>query len=335
MKTFMSQLTHSLLATFAFLTAAQAQDFSAPLKNIYEEVIEHNAKQATQHCYALEQQLQILSNNNPESIKPAFTQLIKDWKAVEATYILGDLNEDYLDTPRRIDIFRQGKEDWQTQLNRALEGKSEPKAALFKHSSRSINALEFMLFQDSHISDREQAFAIHITQSICRHLHDIEQGYQQAKTKFLAEQDKSLSYIVHSLASSIFAARDWRIGDSRGLSRKYKGKPDIRRTEYFLSNRSADALSSIFNAHQQVFGLNNQERLNAILAYYKEEKLASEIKDNLNKIQAILKQTSTDKALFDNGETIYQISHQLYQQYYISMVAALPIVAKVLDADGD
>ncbi|NOL52223.1 imelysin family protein [Pelistega suis] len=335
MKKFISQLSHGLLATFALITTTQAQDFSIHLKSIYEEVIEHNAKQATESCYILEEQLQTLTDNKPESIKPAFTQLIKDWKAIEATYILGDLHEDYLDTPRRIDIFRQGKEDWQTQLNRALEGKSEPKVALFKHSSRSINALEFMLFQDNHISDRERAFATHMTQSICRHLHDIEQGYQQAKTRFLTEQDKSLSYIVHSLASSIFAARDWRIGDIRGLSRKYKGKPDIRRTEYFLSNRSADALSSIFNTHQQVFGRHNQERLNAILTYYKEEKLTSNIKDNLDKIQAILKQTSTDKELFDKGEAIYQISHQLYQQYYISMVAALPIVAKVLDADGD
>lgn len=335
MKIFISQLTHGLFATFALVTTTQAQDFSAPLKSIYEEVIEHNAKQATQSCYVLEQQLQTLANNTPEGIKPAFTQLIKDWKAVEATYILGDLNEDYLDTPRRIDIFRQGKEDWQTQLNRALEGKSDPKTALFKHSSRSINALEFILFQDDNITDREQAFATHITQSICRSLNDIEQGYQQAKTKFLTEQDKSLSYIVHSLASSIFAARDWRIGDSGGLSRKYKGKPDIRRAEYFLSDRSAEALKSIFNTHQQVFGSDNQARLNAILAYYKEEKLATDIKNNLDKIQAILKQIASDKELFNQSEAIYQITHQLYQQYYISMVAALPIVAKVLDADGD
>lgn len=336
MKTFLSQLTYSLIASLALTSNIQAQDFSTPLKNIYEDVIEHHAQLAHQSCQVLAQNLNTLSlNQSSDGIKPAFSQLIKDWKAVETTYILGDLNEEFLDTPRHIDIFRQGKEDWQSQLNRALNGQSSPQNALFKHSLRSINALEFVLFQDTKLSDREIAFAQHITQSICHHLSLIKQGYQQAKTKFLSEQDKSLSYIVHSLAMSIFAARDWRIGDSLGLSRKYKGKPDIRRTEYFLSQHSKEALESIFNTHQQVFGETNSERLNAILAYYKEEKLALEIKANLDKIQTALQQILTEQDFFNRGKTIYQISHQLYQQYYISMVAALPIVAKVLDADGD
>lgn len=323
-----------VLSLFSVGTALQAQDFSVSLKEIYEEVIEKNAHKASQNCLSLAQQLQH-PISQPSTIRPAFTQLVKDWKTVQATYILGDLNEDFLDTPSRIDIFRQGKEDWQSQINRALSSQSDAKTALFKHSSRSINALEFVLFQDEKLSDREHAFAQHIAQSICHHLSNIAQAYSQEKDNFLSQQDKALSYIVHSLSSSIFAARDWRIGDSRGLSRKYKGKPDIRRAEYFLSQLSTQALQSIFKTHQEMLGDHTQSRLYAILASHKEAKLASDIQANLQKIRTILDSLENEQALFDHADELYHISHQLYRQYYISMVAALPIVAKVLDADGD
>ena len=80
-----------------------------------------------------------------------FTNFLKSWKKVEALYFAGDINEDFADTPRYIDVFNNLKEDLNSQLKRAIESKDEPKVALFKNSFKSINALEYILFNDKDI----------------------------------------------------------------------------------------------------------------------------------------------------------------------------------------
>ena len=40
-----------------------------------------------------------------------FTNFLKSWKKVEALYFAGDIDENYADTPRYIDIFNNLKED--------------------------------------------------------------------------------------------------------------------------------------------------------------------------------------------------------------------------------
>ena len=50
-----------------------------------------------------------------------FTNFLKSWKKVEALYLAGDLDEDYLDTPRYMDVFNNLKEDLNSQMQRVIE----------------------------------------------------------------------------------------------------------------------------------------------------------------------------------------------------------------------
>ncbi|WP_159991519.1 imelysin family protein [Pelistega ratti] len=329
-------LSSTMVSLASFSSSIAAPDLTQPLTYIYDEVILPNAQSAHLSCERLATALASDQKiNHVDTVRPPFLQLIKDWKAVQTTYILGELNEEFLDTPGRIDIFKQGKEDWQAQLTRALNGTNDPKTALFKYSYRSINALEYILFQDEQVTEREQQFAHYITQSLCTQYKEIAQAYQDARPVFFNEPDKSLANIVHSLSSSIFSTKDWRIGDVAGLTRKYKNKPDLRRAEYALSGYSGAALTSIFATQQQVFAYPQKNGLQSILTAYDEAKLGQDIDHNLENILSILKTAKDDASLFTQANKLYDISNQLYQQYYISMIAALPVVAKVLDADGD
>ena len=107
-----------------------------------------------------------------------FTQFVKSWKKVEALYFAGDLNEDYLDTPRYIDVFNNLKEDLNSQMSRVINSNDEVKTALFKNSFKTINALEYVLFNDKDISQREKELSIAIIDSIISHLEEIKQAYK-------------------------------------------------------------------------------------------------------------------------------------------------------------
>ena len=98
-----------------------------------------------------------------------FTNFLKSWKKVEALYLAGDLDEDYLDTPRYMDVFNNLKEDLNSQMKMVIESKDEPKTALFKNSFKTINALEYVLFNDKEISQREKELSVAILDSIISH----------------------------------------------------------------------------------------------------------------------------------------------------------------------
>ena len=104
-----------------------------------------------------------------------FTKFIKSWKKVEALYFAGDLDENFADTPRYMDVFNNLKEDLNTQMQRVIESKDEPKVALFKNSFKTVNALEYVLYNDKEITPREKAIAIEILNSFISHLEDIKE----------------------------------------------------------------------------------------------------------------------------------------------------------------
>ena len=60
------------------------------------------------------------------------------WKKVQTLYLAADLDQDYIDTPRYIDIFHNGKENIYPQLDRVLRSSENLDMTLFKNSTKSI-----------------------------------------------------------------------------------------------------------------------------------------------------------------------------------------------------
>ena len=306
-------------------------------QSILENVIYPSIDQSQDALSELKKSLKATTKRGVE-IDNAFSKVITSWKQVQATYILGDLDSDMIDTPRLIDTFHQGNENLTEQIKRALSSGDNPKIALFKNTFKSVNALEILLYKDDKISNTEKQYADYVLLSISQHLSAIKTAYQQQVTLLNKGQDKSMSYLLNALIDSSFKLKEWRIGEASGLAKKYKKKPKSSRQEYFLSSNSLAAAAAIIKSHDEVMGNKKYLNLGDIAIKQGAVKQVKAIRDLISKAKKQLKILNTKKVSdFKNPliKPLYITLKQLNDAYYQSLVKALPVQAKILDADGD
>ena len=262
-----------------------------------------------------------------------FTKFIKSWKKVEALYFAGDLDENFADTPRYMDVFNNLKEDLNTQMQRVIESKDEPKVALFKNSFKTVNALEYVLYNDKEITPREKAIAIEILNSFISHLEDIKEVYETFLTSKPKDEKMEKGLILNTLIASSYKLKEWRIGNASGNSSKFKNDAKNERAEYFLSKNSFAAIDAILEAHKEVL----LKSKNYDFATYALEKGAAiellGIVDNINLMQEKLRKLPKDD--FTKANNLFNSAKDIHNAYYVTLVEKLSISAKILDADGD
>ena len=262
-----------------------------------------------------------------------FTKFIKSWKKVEALYFAGDLDENFADTPRYMDVFNNLKEDLNTQMQRVIESKDEPKVALFKNSFKTVNALEYVLYNDKEITPREKAIAIEILNSFISHLEDIKEVYETFLTSKPKDEKMEKGLILNTLIASSYKLKEWRIGNASGNSSKFKNDAKNERAEYFLSKNSFAAIDAILEAHKEVL----LKSKNYDFATYALEKGAAiellGIVDNINLMQEELRKLPKDD--FTKATNLFNPAKNMHNAYYVTLVEKLSITAKILDADGD
>ena len=262
-----------------------------------------------------------------------FTKFIKSWKKVEALYFAGDLDENFADTPRYMDVFNNLKEKLNTQMQRVIESKDEPKVALFKNSFKTVNALEYILYNDKEITPREKAIAIEILNSFISHLEDIKEVYEAFLTSKPKDEKMEKGLILNTLIASSYKLKEWRIGNASGNSSKFKNDAKNERAEYFLSKNSFAAIDAILEAHKEVL----LKSKNYDFATYALEKGAAiellGIVDNINLMQEELRKLPKDD--FTKATNLFNSAKDIHNAYYVTLVEKLSISAKILDADGD
>ncbi len=170
-----------------------------------------------------------------QAVDKAFSKVVSTWKAVQAAYIVGELDSAMIDTPRLMDTFHEGNEKLSVQIQRAINSGDEPRIALFKNTFKSINALAILLYQDQDLSATERHYADYVLTTLGKHLNDIKTAYTAQTTAFNNNQDQSMSYVLNALIDSSYKLKEWRIGEAAGLTKKYAGKIDNRRQEYAKS----------------------------------------------------------------------------------------------------
>lgn len=315
-----------------------APDIAEPVRSVYDNVIVKNADDSVDSCKQIKLELEgTQPDSDNAAVDAAFQRLVLSWKKVEATYIAGDLDQNYLDTPRFIDVFHNSNEDLSAIMQRQLSSSSVASKALFKNSFKTVNALEAVLYDNDTLSAREIEFAGVMVDSICAHLQEIAQVYTKHRQSLLADPEKALSLYTHALSNSIFATKDWRIGDPAGLSRKYKNQPSAKRSEYALSGYSVAAIQAIFEVHQEIMGQQDYANLQDVIRLYQADQLADEILLTLTQISQQLALLHAEDYTFQPDLTVplYDGATQLYKHYYVSLLSALPITSRILEADGD
>ena len=261
-----------------------------------------------------------------------FTNFLKSWKKVEALYFAGDINEDFADTPRYIDVFNNLKEDLNSQLKRAIESKDEPKVALFKNSFKSINALEYILFNDKDISKREKELSVVILDSIISNLEEINKVY---KNYLVSPKDEKWenALVINTLIASSYRLKEWRIGNASGNSSKFKNDAKNERAEYFLSQNSFAAIDAILDAHNQIVKKNPYYDFAAFAMNKGAAIQLLVVIDKIKEMQDELKVLPKDD--FTKANKLFNSAKDLHNAYYVSLIEQLSITGKILDADGD
>ena len=261
-----------------------------------------------------------------------FTNFVKSWKKVEALYFAGDIDENYADIPRYIDVYNNLKEDLNAQMKKAIESKDEPKVALFKNSFKTINALEYVLFKDADISKREKDLSVVILDSIIVNLQNINKVY---KNYLVAPKDEKWEngLVINTLISSSYRLKEWRIGNASGNSSKFKNDPKNERAEYFLSQNSFVAIDAILEAHRQIVEKHSYYDFAAFALDKGAAIQLLEVIDKLKQMQEELKTLPKDD--FTKANNLFTLAKELHNAYYVSLIAQLSITGKILDADGD
>ena len=301
--------------------------------SIYNNIIIKDIKEANQNLEKLTVKVQ--NNASDNEVKNGFTALMTAWKKVEALYLAADLNEETIDIPRYIDIFHNGKEDIYSQLDRILLSSDSLDIALFKNSTKSINALEYLLFKPAQKTARQKEMIVYILKHIGKHLKSIEVFYMNNKTLFMQDEQKMNAIIMNALIESSYKLKEWRVGDPAGLSRKYKGDPKNSRSEYPVSKLSYKAIEAVLLAHQEMIGQQKFVNFSSVVHNAGADEALSGIRNN---IKNALNDLHAAPAYDFNSEEIknlYKELTTLHNAYYISLIAALKVTSKILDSDGD
>lgn len=324
-------LSVGILAIFVNFACANENKTNEEVLNlVYENVVLKDIQKAIDDANNIEKSLEKKDENE---IKKNFSKLVSSWKSVEAFYILGDLNEDFIDTPRLIDIFHNSNEDIKEQLDRAILSSDEPKIALFKNSLKSINALEYVIFEKDIKNKRVNAIALEITKRISFHLTDIQNEYLVQKENFIKNVKKSNAIVINSIIQTTYKLKEWRVGDVIGITKKYEGKPDNRRAEYFISKNSANSVKSILLTIKSLLDDDKQYDFGDYLISMTNGKQMKVLRDSLQK--AISEASKIKNDDFSKSQELYENINKVHVILFVEMIEELSINAKILDADGD
>ena len=294
-------------------------------ESLYENVLLKNIVETNQNLHKLEKSLD----------KNAFTNMMMSWKKVQTLYLAADLDEEFIDTPRYIDTFHEGKENLYRQLDRILLSKDALEIELFKNSTKSINALEYLMFKSGEKTTRQKEMVVYIIKHIAQHLQSIENFYKTSKNLFSQESQKMNAFVMNALIESSYKLKEWRVGDPAGLSRKYRNKPDARRSEYPVSKLSYSAIEAILLTHQAVIGKQEFVNFSNVVRSAGAEKELKSVREHIkNALKSLHKAPAYD---FESQEIkeLYKELTALHNAYYISLIGVLKITSKILDADGD
>ena len=348
-KTITLSLLYLILASPLLSAAPSNEDIQQEfLRALQEQVLIHDSAEALDNIQQLKLSLNTLqatpTQQTLHKVQGLFAQFIVSWKAVETVYILGALDDNYIDHPRFIDYFHQAKESIPVQVEQALASNQPIEKALFKYSTKSINALEYLLFANPQKGNLLQAMGTRrieaakiAVDNIALWLGEISQGNQSTDI-LLAKNTASISHVVNALIDSSYKLANWRVGDAAGLSKKYEGKPSAQRLEYPFSNTSYRAIKSILKTHRKIIDRDGAIDLLAIAQINdaKSEVLFIQKQiDSALKMLAGIPQPLAQQVESQQVKALYKQLDKIHNAYYFILIDALNLNATIIDADGD
>lgn len=312
-----------------FLLFVSALFGSSYPKDIYENVILYDAKNTVKSADELKIAIQ-----SGKDIEKSFEKLAMNWKRVQTLFIASGIDESLIDLPFEIDSYHYGKEDITVALDRIAQGTNDVKTAMFKNSYKSINALEYILFRKKTNPQREYAMASVALESLSQKFKEIQTVYEANKNTITKDESKFNALLLNKLIDSSYEIKEWRLGDTVGLSKKYQDKPDVRRGEFYYSNLSLKSIWTIMDSYAKVIDNPKYNDFGDVSISYGAKNEVDLIRDALKESLQIEKSMNGD-IMNTKSKELYHSLNRLHNGFYVSLISALRMTSKILDADGD
>lgn len=294
-----------------------------------------------------------LTQSDVTQMQNTFKELMEAWKSVQNAYVAADYDNAMIDIPQLFDFYHTGKAlNIPADIDQALASSGSIEDALFKNSSKSITALEYLLFGYSqsvgemtklmNIDKRRRVSALEVVLKNLENLSATIADFYNNDKQFTANAEDASNAMVNVLIDSSYKLKEWRIGEPSGIANKYKDDPDPQRLEYFKSLLSTEAIQSILDTHQRIMGKQSYENFGTfasqngagVVVNRIQEKLdeAESIVQSFNKpLEELITTTSIDPEIY----TLYNTIKALQELYFESLIQALDLTAEIIEADGD
>jgi len=294
-----------------------------------------------------------LTESDTTQMQSSFKTLMQAWKNVQNAYVAADYDNAMIDIPQLFDYYHTGKKlDIPADIDNTLASNGNIEDALFKNSSKGINALEYLIFGHTqsiteltnlmNIDNRRRVDALEVVTKNLETLSEKIADFYKTDTKFVANSQDASNAMVNVLIDSSFKLKEWRIGEPTGIALKFKDSPDPARLEYAKSRLSKEAIRAILLTHQNIMGKQSYANFGSFASDNGAGSVvtdiqikiddALEIVNGFNKpLEDLITTTSYDPQL----DNLYAIIKELQELYFTSLIQALDLTAEIIEADGD
>ena len=295
-----------------------------------------------------------LTQNDVTQMQNAFEEIMQEWKSVQNAYIAADYDDSIIDVPQLFDYYHTGKKlDVATDIDQALASSSSIEDALFKNSSKSITALEYLLFgytqsvtDLTNLMNKDSKRRVDALRVVTQHLETLSRrisDFYKNDKKFVNNAEDASNSVVNVLIDSSFKLKEWRVGEAAGISLKFtKDGPDPARLEYVKSRLSTEAIRVILLTHQHIMGKQSYANFGTFSSENGAASVVLDIQKNLNDalnivdsfekpMEDLITTTSVDPRI----QTLYSLLKELQELYFTSLIQALDLTAEIIEADGD
>lgn len=327
------------------------------LISIQENVFKKHADGLLESITAMKQRVDAFDSNlttgDITALQGEFNTIMQEWKSVEASYIAAEYDDALIDTPQFIDYYHTGKKlDVGADIESALSQTTDIETALFKNSSKSITALEYLLFGNTATVDalvtkmnQNNQRAVSALQVVLQNLETRAfsiADFYQSDTKFTSDAVDASNALVNTLIDSAYKLKEWRVGEASGIAVKYADDPDPSRLEYAKSRLSLVAIEAILETHDEIMGEQEFSNFGSFASENGAGAIVTQIREQIDEALALtaefdtpLEDVITTTAVDPKMQELYANIKELQRLYFESLIQALDLTAEIIEADGD
>lgn len=327
------------------------------IASLQKNVLLADAEQLLTDANSFDTKLQAFEANSTveklDSLKETFETMMKSWKSVQSTYVIKDYDRDLYDNPQLIDFYRTGKKlDVASDLDRALSRDNAIINYMRKSSNISITGLEYLLYGHRISSadmiplmkqkSNRRIEAMKLVIANLKSLFEPIVDFYKTDTKFVSDVKEASNSLANVLIDVTYRLREFRVGEPAGLVVKFKDEPNPERFEYYKSGLSTEAIKTILEAQNKIMGSQSYANFGTLATSNGASAVVTKINGLLGEAMSIV--NGLDKPIEEYVTTtgydpkikkLYDILTELQGVYYESLIEALSLTAKIIEADGD